>query len=582
MNAIIGLSELARREHGKPKALEYIMGIKSAGGNLLAIINDILDFAKIESGNLPVHSDPYETASLLNDVLTVTRIRMAETPLELIPDISPDIPASMIGDAGRIRQILLNLLNNAVKYTKEGFIKFSAIGEPVCADTIRLTFIVEDSGIGIRQEDMPKLFGEFIRIDEKLHNGIEGTGLGLAIARSLCRTMGGEITVQSQYGKGSIFKATLVQTVPDWKPMGEMTNISAKQAEAQCVTFIAPEAEVLVVDDFSSNLLVAEGLLIPYRVSVLTCLNGREALELVQEHPFDLVLMDHMMPEMDGVEATLAIRGMTDERYRTLPIIALTANAVSGMREMFLENGFNDFLSKPIETAKLDAVLKKWIPEGKRRNVPENGEISLSEELLEAAFPEISGVDVAAGIARIGGSQRRYQNLLETFCRDATAGLALLEQPPGKSSLYAFTTQVHALKSALANIGADRLSQAAALMEKAGREANIPLINENLPPFRKELAALMARISELSELGKTGAGEKENAQEIKNSLASLKEALKKKDFAAMDSALAQLQTLRLSEKMRRATSEIADSILTADFQKAECAVNILLAREKSQ
>jgi signal transduction histidine kinase/DNA-binding NarL/FixJ family response regulator len=429
LNAIIGLSELVQREYGKPKGLEYITGIRNSGAGLLTIINDILDFSKIESGNLPIHSSPYETASLLNDALTIIRIWMSEKSLKLVVDTSPDIPGAMIGDAGRIKQILLNLLSNAVKYTDNGFIKFAVYGEPMREDAIRLTFIVEDSGIGIKSEDLSKLFGEFMRIDEKRNNMIEGTGLGLAIAYRLCRSMGGDITARSEYGKGSVFTATLIQTVADWKPLGDLSETPLKCTEAQRITFIAPEAEVLVVDDFSSNLLVAEGLLVPYGMRVFTCLNGREAVKLVRERHFDLVLMDHMMPEMDGMEATKAIRAMSGKRLRTMPIIALTANAVSGMREMFLENGFNDFLSKPIESSKLDAVLKKWIPEDKRRDAPEKGEkSSASAESQKTALPEIAGVDVVGGLARIGGSQRRYLDLLESFNRDAEAGFPLLEK----------------------------------------------------------------------------------------------------------------------------------------------------------
>jgi signal transduction histidine kinase/CheY-like chemotaxis protein len=600
MNAIIGLGELALREHGQPKSLEYIIGIKSAGASLLAIINDILDFSKIESGKLSIHPAPYETVSLLNDTLTIIRIRMAETPLELISDISPDIPGNMIGDEGRIRQILLNLLSNAVKYTKKGFIRFSASGEPLAEDTIRLTFTVEDSGIGIRREDMPKLFGEFMRIDEKRNINIEGTGLGLVIARSLCRAMGGDITAQSECGKGSVFTATLVQTVAGWKPMGDMSEISTEMVETQCVTFTAPEAEVLVVDDFSSNLLVAEGLLMPYRMRVFTCLNGHEAVALVRERPFDLVLMDHMMPEMDGVEATRAIRGMSDGRGRTMPIIALTANAVSGMKEMFLENGFNDFLSKPIESSKLDAVLKKWIPEGKRRDAPENGEILPSEEPPDLPFPEIAGVDVTAGLARIGGSKSRYLGLLEMFCRDAEAGSALLEKAPPLSDrwserflaatgfalddfpLRSFTTLVHALKSASANIGADVLSQSAALLEEAGREADLPTIRDKLPPFREELAALMKRIRERTVAARAGAGETGVEPDIGEALAHLREALEAKDVDAIDGALERLQAMPLTAKMREAVSGIADFVLTADLQQATDILITLLDQEKTR
>jgi CheY-like chemotaxis protein len=209
---------------------------------------------------------------------------------------------------------------------------------------------------------MEQLFGSFMRVDSRSNRGIEGTGLGLAIARSLCRAMGGDISVTSEYGKGSVFTAALIQGVVALRPR----DAAGARGKTRKITFIAPEAEVLVVDDLPGNLLVAEGLLAPYRMRLFTCANGHEAVDLIKARPFDLVLMDHMMPEMDGVEAVGIIRAMPDERCRTTPVIALTANAVSGMRDMFLENGFSDFLPKPIEIAKLDALLQKWIPESKR------------------------------------------------------------------------------------------------------------------------------------------------------------------------------------------------------------------------
>ncbi|MDR1849923.1 MAG: response regulator [Zoogloeaceae bacterium] len=366
MNAVIGMSELAQRDYGSPKGLKYISDIRSAGASLLSIINDILDFSKIESGHLELTCAPYETASLLNDALTMVRLRVAEKELELIVTVDPNLPYALVGDVGRVKQVLLNLLSNAVKYTEKGFIKFSVAGARTEEHTIRLTLTIEDSGIGIKPEDMPKLFGDFSRIDEKRNSSIEGTGLGLSITRSLCQLMGGDITAASQYGKGSAFTATLMQTVHDWKPMGDIAATSAHPIETQSASFTAPDAEVLVVDDFQINLMVAEGLLESYKMRVLTCLNGREAVELVKARPFDLVFMDHMMPEMDGMEATAAIRALGG-RFTELPIVALTANAVSGMKEMFLANGFNDFLAKPIATNELDALLQKWIPAAKQQ-----------------------------------------------------------------------------------------------------------------------------------------------------------------------------------------------------------------------
>jgi CheY-like chemotaxis protein len=488
----------------------------------------------------------------------------------------------MIGDAGRIKQVLLNLLSNAMKYTDNGFIKFAASGTPDGEDAIRLTFIVEDSGIGIRREDMPKLFGEFTRIDEKHNSVIEGTGLGLAIARNLCRAMGGDITVTSEYGKGSVFTATLTQSVADWwKPMGVLVGRPIRHTEMQRISFIAPEADVLIVDDFPSNLLVAEGLLVPYKMRVFTCLDGREAVELVRERPFDLVLMDHMMPEMDGVEATRVIRTMNEERCRTMPIIALTANVISGMREMFLESGFNDFFSKPIEVPKLDALLKKWIPAKKRRDVPEEGENAPETVAPESAIPEIAGVDVAAGIARIGGSHSRYTSLLEIFRRDAQAGSALLEKEPDDGALRAFITRAHGLKTTLVNIGAKDLSQTAALLEKAGRDGDMAVIRDTLPQFREELATLTARIAEVLAHPRPRDGEEEQGDLTVEALTRLLKALEAKDIDAIYSELPRLQSLPLTGEQREAVGEIVDFILTPDFQKAVEAVNALLGRENT-
>ncbi|MCL1876018.1 MAG: ATP-binding protein [Synergistaceae bacterium] len=370
MNAVIGMSELAQQDYGTPRGLEYISGIKNAGMSLLSIINDVLDFSKIETGRLEFTSEYYETASMLNDVLTIIRVQMTEKPIEFVVDTGPAIPSGLIGDAGRVKQVLLNLLSNAVKYTNEGSIsmRFFTTKEEA-ENTALLTFVIEDSGIGIKPEDMPKLFGDFTRIDEKRNSAIEGAGLGLSIARSLCRAMGGGITVSSEYGKGSIFTATMVQTVSDWEPMGEVVVASAQQFKAQCATFTAPDAEVLVVDDIPNNLMVAEGLLRPYKMRVFVCQNGRKAVELVKSRPFDLVFMDHMMPEMDGMEAAKIIRALGG-RFTGLTIVALTAHAVSGMKEMFLAGGFDDFLSKPIEADKLDSLLQRWIPAAKRQNIP--------------------------------------------------------------------------------------------------------------------------------------------------------------------------------------------------------------------
>ncbi|MDR0439921.1 MAG: response regulator, partial [Candidatus Accumulibacter sp.] len=464
MNAIIGMSELAEREHGTDKALEYIGGIKSASASLLAIINDILDFSKIESGQFTLAPAPYDMSSLLNDALSVVRIRLGEKPIELIARVDPSLPSGLVGDAARVRQILLNMLSNAVKYTDRGFIRFSVAWREMPGDAALLTFIVADSGIGIRSENLPLLFGDFVRVEDRRNKSIEGTGLGLVITRSLCRAMGGDITVESEYGKGSIFTATLRQPIADRRPMGSLESKILTRKEAPRIAFTAPDIHILLVDDMASNLLVAEGLLIPYKARIVTCQSGYEAVELARSRPFDLIFMDHMMPGMDGMEATAAIRSMG--KQGGMPIIALTANAIAGMREMFLQNGFSDFLSKPIEIPKLAEIMEKWVPAEKRGPAPD---AALSNEAKAGRLPAIEGINTLAGQAHVGGVQSRYLDLLETFCRDARMRLPLLVKVPREEERKAFTTQVHALKSALAAIGAGDLATAAARLEDAGR-----------------------------------------------------------------------------------------------------------------
>jgi signal transduction histidine kinase/CheY-like chemotaxis protein len=577
MNAIIGLSELAQREFGKPKALEYISGIKNAGAGLLAIINEILDLSKIEFGNLFITPANYQIASLLNDALTIIRIKLAETPLKLVVNISPDIPSVMLGDAGRIKQIILNLLSNALKYTEQGFIIFSASCLNVGENAIRLTFVVEDSGIGIKSEDLPKLFREFTRLNDKHNITIEGTGLGLIIARNLCRLMGGDITAESEYGRGSVFTAAITQQVADWNPMGDLTEAAAKKEEQQSITFTAPEAKILIVDDFPSNILVAEGLLSPYGMQISTCLNGLDAVKLVKERPFDLVLMDHMMPEMDGVEALHAIRDLGADRFQTMPIIVVTANAVTGMKELFLKSGFNDFLSKPIDVNKFDAMLEKWIPKEKQMaHVNKSADETQKGGLAQETMENINGVDIDQGIALCGGSHKLYKKLLKMFCKDVSDGFPILENQIKADNIHAFTTLVHSLKSALGNIGAQDLSQTAAWFEAASRQGDIETFSEKLPAFRKDLFALTERIREATANDETQDDEMIVEPAVQEALESLKQALENNRAEEIDDAFNYLYSLAQTGKIGQFVDELADLILVADFQKASEKLSDLL------
>ena len=688
MNAIIGMAELALRENMPPVAYEHVLTIKQAGAHLLSIINDILDLSKIEAGNLEIVPGDYLFASLLNDVISIIRMRVLDSQIRFVVNIDCEIPNTLFGDEMRIRQILLNLLSNAVKYTESGFVSFSVIGDIRDDSTVNLTIEIEDSGKGIRQENIEKLFDAFVQIDLANNRGIEGTGLGLAITRHIIKAMGGDISVYSEYGKGSTFTVMLPQKFRTRKKLASVENPQDKsvlvyelreifansivctadnlgvqcklvvnddefyermtsetysfvfvatallenakkilkelglQAQIVLLTefgevvadknlsilampvhsisvanilngvsdgftygtgeksvarFIAPDAKILVVDDINTNLKVAEGLLLPYNMQIDLCKSGMEAIVAVQAKRYDVVLMDHMMPEMDGMEATSRIRALDGEQayYKDLPIIALTANAVAGAKELFLQKGFDDFLSKPIETAKLDAVLQRWIPAAKQHNMPTGNGITPENAVGTAISPKIDGMDSAAGMARAGGSPDRYRELLQMFLKDVETGFALLNAIPDGTSLHSFTTFVHALKSGLANIGANSLAKSAAVLEHAGRNRDLAAIRNNLVSFREELVALMARIGDATAAAQSACRENAPAALVRETLAGLQTALEAKDTDGMDIALAKLKNLPLTPKAHATVADIAQHVLFGNFKKAAEAANAL-------
>ncbi|MDR2746941.1 MAG: response regulator, partial [Treponema sp.] len=679
MNAILGMAELMLRRDLDPGLREEAQGIKQAGSSLLAVINDILDFSKIESGKLEIVPAEYLFSSLISDVINIIKTRFLEKPLLFIANINSGLPARLEGDEIRIRQILINILSNAVKYTRQGHIIFTITGEFDGEDRITLRCSVEDTGIGIKAQDMDKIFGKFVQVDTHANRGIEGTGLGLVISRDLSRLMGGDITVESRYGEGSIFTAVLPQRVLDRTPfavverpetkavlvreprkayaeslartlgdlavpfhvsdtdddfyreleggaylyafiqsgaaervmaligekksgtrpvvladMGEIASfknipiismpaytisitnvlngVSLVRADEKAgVRFTAPKARVLIVDDIVTNLNVARGLLAPYRMDIKTCTRGSEAVELVRRQSFDLVLMDHMMPEMDGIETTRAIRAMEDGEHRNTPIVALTASVVSGIRNMFLEQGFNDYLAKPIEINKLNEIMEKWIPKDKREE-PEAKRETAGE--LPPSFPElhIEGMDTAKGIAMTGGTLKGYLNVLESYHRDAESRLAFLGEYIGREldpeSLLALATQVHALKSASASIGAGTLSSLAAELEAAGKNGDKEFIRKKLGDFCACLETLGGNIRKALRDRERDSSESPGPGETRALLLGLKAALEAENTEDADRFLKDLDALRLPPELREIYGDISDLVLINEFEKA--------------
>jgi len=650
MNAITGMAELLLRGELSGEARGYAQDIKQAGTNLISIINDILDFSKIEAGKLEIIPVKYLLSSLVNDSVNIIRMRLMEKPIRFFTNIDGNIPNRLIGDEVRLRQIILNLLSNAVKYSNRGHIGLSVMAEKQEAGQVWLNITVTDTGKGIKPEDQARLFGDFVQVDTRKNRGIEGTGLGLAITRRLCRIMGGDITVKSEYGAGSAFTVIIPQSVDSPEPFAAVEDAENKSvlvydrrliyaksvcwslenmrvpytmvtnqedfaaalyqkkwfyvfsgyglyekikplieapetdfpggrkpslalmvewgtevhipnvrfmplpvqslsiantlngkadhrdyfessAGSDAVRFTIPHVRLLVVDDIATNLKVVQGLLAPYGAAVDTCLSGLQAIELIKRNEYDIVFMDHMMPNMDGIEATAIIRELEGERFRTVPIIALTANAVVGMRETFIGHGFNDFIAKPIDISKLDEMLGCWIPKEKKEqglktenrgsdhdsasglnpDSPDcNSPVSGSGDDDDALpLPAIPGVNTASGVFMTGGSQAAYKEVLDLFCKDVEERLPILREKPEADALPALVIHIHSLKSASASIGAQEISTQAAGLEAIARAGDVAFIRQILPDFVDQLVELVKGINNALEIDRNSGGMKE-------------------------------------------------------------------------
>jgi signal transduction histidine kinase len=385
MNVIVGLTDLVLEENGvSANTKEALQKISVAGNTLTRLINDVLDISKIEAGTMELNPVQYDTADILNDIIELNKVHIADKPIAFTPDIAEDLPSRLYGDNLRVEQILNNLLSNAFKYTKEGNVTLGVNAEkatpapqslvPVPQSLAWVTFTVSDTGIGIRLEHIDKLFTDYSQVDTKASRENDGSGFGLRIAKRFVELMGGEISLESEFGKGTVFRVRILQGIASDTPIGKETaeNLSTfryaekkKQAQAKLMRPDLSYARVLVVDDFAVNLDVAAGVLRKYKMTVDCASNGREAVNLIAAGTpvYNAVFMDHMMPVMDGMAATAAIRALDGEYAKNIPIIALTANAVAGSERMFLDNGFNAFLAKPFNMKGLDSVVQQWVKE---------------------------------------------------------------------------------------------------------------------------------------------------------------------------------------------------------------------------
>jgi len=505
LNAVLGIAEIQlQNKNLQPDEKEVFTRIFNSGSLLLDIINDILDMSKIEAGKLDLIPAKYDIASLINDTVYLNIIKYEDKPINFILNVDENVPAELLGDGLRIKQILNNLLSNAFKYTKEGEVELSVNAERG-ADAVMLVVRVRDTGSGMTPEQLGRLFDAYSRFNMEANRPTIGTGLGMGIARNLVKMMNGEILVESKPGHGSLFTVRLPQGDTGAGPLGkEMVNslkqfrliYKAKLDKLHVVREPIPFGKVLVVDDLDMNIYVIRGMLSPYGLQIDTAISGQEAIEKVKSNAYDLVFMDHMMPLMDGVEAAQKIRKLGPE-YEKLPIIALTANAVSGMKEMFLANGFNDFLSKPIIIQELNEILKKWMSPGKitQYKQPETSGADAACDRFIKDVAKIGEIDTEAGLSQVTGNKDMYRSTLKIFyekliavCNDMTVSL-------DAKDLKNFTISVHSMKTMLAIIGAVGLSKTAQEMERAAKESETGFCAGLFAEFKGKLMSLHGKLA---------------------------------------------------------------------------------------
>ena len=470
INAILGMNEMILRESNDPSILKYAHNAHSASESLLSLINDILDFSKIESGKMELIEESYKLDEVIKNLVNMIKPRALDKNLTFNVKVDENISNQLFGDSVRIRQIVVNFLTNAVKYTKVGGIELIIKAEKKSSTKTILSFHVKDTGIGIRNEDRKKLFKDFQRLDQHETKNIEGTGLGLAITYRLVKMMNGWIKVDSVYGEGSTFSVMIPQKIMSDEKIGnfaEKLNIVDDKPKVYKTKFIAPDATVLVVDDNEMNLLVATSLLKATKIQVDTAISGFEALKKISEKKYDLIFLDQMMPSLDGIETFKLAQEMPDNKSKGAPTIALTANAISGAREMFLKEGFTDYLSKPIDAAALEEMLMNYLPiEKLYAPTEDNAELRMQNVELENHFENLN---VELGLKYSADSDEMYRNILQMFCNLKPEKQSKINEAFNNEDWNNYTTFIHALKSTSLSIGGEKCSALAKDLETAGK-----------------------------------------------------------------------------------------------------------------
>lgn len=574
VNAIMGSVEMILRSKGDSDKIEELAySIKNASLVEVSLINDILDFSKIEAGKMENLENEYEPGLLIKNITDIVRAKLAEKDVKFELCVNESLPLKLCGDEVHVQQIFMNLLNNAVKYTQQGMIKLNVDWHLQNGMAV-LRASVEDTGVGIPENALATLFDSFERADMIKNRTIEGTGLGLAICKKLVEEMGGNILVKSVYGEGSTFSFHIFQKVVDFSPTGDISLLKGNSnLKDEGMTFIAPMAKVLAVDDNLTNIKVIKGLLDLFRINVDTALSGQECLEKMEDNHYHLILMDHMMPIMDGIETTRKIREFHQVEKRAIPVIALTANAIRGSREMFLENGFQDYISKPMEIDTLEDVLVKYLPKEFIHYVKKDDKSDdMSVETIQ-----IAGVDVKAGLANYADNKSRYVQVLKYIFEDGPDQISRMDKMIKNEALEDYCFEVHALKGLALGIGAKHLAKTAADQEEKSRKGDTLGVGKEGPSLLDEYRVLLANIKYVlidngidieDEEDFPVIRKKLSEEEEEKELISLKKSLELLDQIDSDEKIKLLLQTENTEERKDVYRKIRNAVKEFDYDEA--------------
>ncbi|MGN0425034.1 MAG: ATP-binding protein [Acetatifactor sp.] len=504
INGIMGMNRMILKECKDEQIREYAENIQSASQLLLSIVNDILDISKVESGKMDIIPSKYQLYSIINDCYNLAKAKLDNKPVDLELHINDNLPSVLYGDEIRIKQIINNFLSNSVKYTKEGHVSLNLDFEPLSEGTIQLLISVEDTGIGIKEEDLGLLFKAFTRVDETHNRTVQGTGLGLRLTKNLVELMGGDITVESTYGKGSRFTAKFPQRVMDSSPVGNLSlSYGRCQNDLQMtkLSFTAPQAKILLVDDVELNLKVLKGILKETEMQIDTATSGMECVGLMKQNRYDLVFLDHMMPEMDGIETLKVLNSSANSLNRNVPVIMLTANAILGAKEEYLKEGFTDYLSKPVQERKLMEMLLRYLPKGLITVGEEGSKPDGREELQSSGMSvsdqmkrlqEVAEINLSTGLSYCMNEESFYLELLQEYIKPEKS--EKLRQFYDSQDWDNYRIIAHALKSTSLTVGAVHMSQTAKALEFAARDNDVEYIRLHHEAAMEEFQSLAAKI----------------------------------------------------------------------------------------